>query len=126
MKNRNVLLTVVSLALIILLSACGAISSVNDAGEAFMSSLSTGDTAASWDMLSSDLQAEIGDQAAWTDTVSGLNYTDWSFSNTQIENNQAQLDGETKFDGDTYTLMLVFDKVNDAWLVSGFNIALKE
>jgi hypothetical protein len=43
-----------------------------------------------------------------------------------VENDQAQMDGEASFpNGETYTVTLIFYKINDQWLIAGINFALK-
>lgn len=129
MKNRIAILLVVSVIIMMALSACGAIkdvSIVNDLGKSFMTALRDGDAESSWTMLTTAVQDEIGSQEAWQEFVAPRNFSEWSFSNTQVNNNVGQMDGEATLGTDTYTITLVFDKANDAWLVSGININLKQ
>jgi len=128
MKNRIAILMVVSVVMIMLLSACGAVkdvSTVNDLGKSFMTALRDSDTAGSWDMLTTSIQDEIGSTDTWVEFVTPRNFSDWTFTNTQVENNSAQMDGEATLGADTYTVVLVFDKIDDAWKISGINITLK-
>lgn len=129
MKNRIAILMVASIILIMTLSACGAvkdISTVNDLGKGFMTALRDGDSAGSWDMLTTDVQNEVGDTDGWTDFVYPRNFSNWNFSNTQVENNTAQMDGEATLGEETYTVVLIFDKADDEWKISGINFSLKE
>lgn len=125
MKNRIAIVLVAAILLVMSLSACGAIKGVSDVGESFMVALRDGDFDTSWELLTTDLQTEIGDKATWTESFSLYNFSDWSFSNTQIENDVAQMDGEATLGQDTFTVVLVFDKVGEAWLVSGINFTLQ-
>ncbi|PKO02234.1 MAG: hypothetical protein CVU43_08950 [Chloroflexi bacterium HGW-Chloroflexi-5] len=129
MKNRVAILMVVSIILIMALSACSAVkdvASVNDLGKGFMTALRDGDTSGSWDMLTTAVQDEVGSTEAWTDFVYPRNFSNWNFTNTQVENDTAQMDGEATLGEETYTVVLIFDKVDDSWKISGINFALKE
>lgn len=128
MKNRVAILMVISIILIMALSACGVVkdvAAVNDLGKGLMTALRDGDTAGSWDMLTTAVQDEVGSTDAWADFVYPRNFSNWNFTNTQVENNSAQMDGEATLGEETYTVLLVFDKVDDEWKVSGINFALK-
>jgi hypothetical protein len=129
MKNRIALLLVVSVILVMALSACGAVkdvATVNDLGKSFMTAMRDGDAAGSWDMLTEDIHTEIGDLATWEEYVAPRNYSDWSFSNTEVQSDVAQMDGEATLGEDTYTVLLGFTKENDAWLISTIGINIKE
>ncbi|EKD88888.1 MAG: hypothetical protein ACD_34C00285G0001 [uncultured bacterium] len=128
MKNRVAILMVISIILIMALSACGVVkdvAAVNDLGKGLMTALRDGDTAGSWDMLTTAVQDEVGSTDAWADFVYPRNFSNWNFTNTQVENNSAQMDGEATLGEETYTVLLVFDKVDDEWKISGINFALK-
>lgn len=115
--------------LIMALSACSAVkdvASVNDLGKGFMTALRDGDTSGSWDMLTTAVQDEVGSTEAWTDFVYPRNFSNWNFTNTQVENDTAQMDGEATLGEETYTVVLIFDKIDDSWKISGINFALKE
>ncbi|MBA3075701.1 MAG: hypothetical protein FP831_19065 [Anaerolineae bacterium] len=129
MKNRVAILMVVSIILIMALSACSAVkdvASVNDLGKGFMTALRDGDTSGSWDMLTTAVQDEVGSTEAWTDFVYPRNFSNWNFTNTQVENDTAQMDGEATLGEETYYVVLIFDKVDDSWKISGINFSLKE
>jgi hypothetical protein len=129
MKNRVAIFLVVSIILIMALSACSAVkdvASVNDLGKGFMTALRDGDTSGSWDMLTTAVQDEVGSTEAWTDFVYPRNFSNWNFTNTQVENDTAQMDGEATLGEETYTVVLIFDKIDDSWKISGINFALKE
>ncbi len=128
MKNRIAILMVVSVILIMALSACGAVqdvSTVNDLGKGFMTALRDGDASGSWDMLTKAVQDEVGSTDAWVEFVTPRNFSNWNFTNTQVENNSAQMDGEATLGEETYTVVLVFDKADDTWKISGINFTLK-
>ncbi len=127
MKNRIALLLVASIVLVMALSACGAVkdvTAVNDLGKNFMTAMQNNDAAASWDMLTADIHTEIGDLATWEEFVTPRNFSEWGFSNTEVQNDVAQMDGEATLGEDIYTVLLGFTKDNDVWLIStiGFNI----
>ena len=86
-----------------------------------MSALSTGDNAASYQMLHPDIHAEVGGEAGWADWTSIRNFEKWKFNNTSIENTTAELQGTAELDGDTYNVVLIFDKVDDTWLITGIS-----
>jgi catabolite regulation protein CreA len=124
MKNKIAILMVISIVLMMTLSACGAVkdvSTVDKLGKDFMTALKDGDATTSWAMLNQEVQTEIGGTAAWADYVKNASFSDWTFSNTQIKDSTGQIDGEATLGTDKYTLRLVFDKVSDAWLISGIN-----
>jgi hypothetical protein len=129
MKNRIASLLVVSVILIMALTACGAVkdvSTVNDLGKSFMTALRDGDTAGSWDMLTTSVQEEIGGTDAWADFVTPRNFSNWNFTSTNVQDNSAEMDGEATLGQDNYTVVLIFDKTDDTWLISGINITLKQ
>jgi len=101
------------------------ISTVQKAGNDFMSALRDQQTQVSWGMLTASLQTEIGSYPDWQNFASPRAFDSWSFSNTQVQNDQAQLDGECAVGSDTYTITLVFDRVGTEWKVSGVNITAK-
>jgi hypothetical protein len=128
MKNRIAILLVVSVIFVMALSACGAVkdvSTVNDLGKSFMTALRDGDSTSSWDMLTQSVQDEVGGTTAWGEFVTPRNFSNWTFSSTDVQNNSAEMDGEATLGAETYTVVLVFDKVDDAWKVSGINFTLK-
>ena len=128
MQRKGALLMVVAVLFALVLPACGVINDVATVGQLgndFMTALKEGDGEGSWTMLTQDVQDEIGDPTAWQEFVDRESFSDWKFTNTQVENNVGQIDGEATFEGDTYTLLLIFDKVDGNWLISGINFSLK-
>jgi hypothetical protein len=129
MKNRISILLVFAIVVIMTLSACGVvgeITAVSDAGKAFMTALRDADHATSWNMLTSDVQTEIGSEPAWVEFATPRNFSEWKFSETNVENDTAQIDGEATLGADTYTLRLVLDKVDEEWKISGISVTLKQ
>lgn len=121
MKKNLVIVLAVGLILLFTLTACGQLGDVSDMGHAFMSALSTGDNATSYQMLHPDIQQEVGGESGWTEWTAIRNFEKWKFNSTSIENDTAQLEGTAELEGVTYNVVLVFDKVNDAWLITGIN-----
>ena len=112
----------------VLLGACSLakdLSVVSKLGNDFMTGLRDSQYEQTWGMLTPALQTEIGNYDAWVTFATPRTFGTWSFSNTQVQNNQAQLDGECSIEGITYTLTLVMDKVDSVWKISGINIADK-
>jgi len=129
MKNRVAILIVVSIVVIMALSACGAVKdvgTVNDLGKGFMTALRDGDTSGSWDMLTTAVQDEVGGTDAWAEFVTPRNFSDWNFTSTNVQDNSAEMDGEATLGAETYTVVLIFDKTDDTWKISGINFTLKQ
>lgn len=112
----------------LLLSACGVINDVGlvtKAGNDFMTGLRDGNHQLTWGILTTALQTELGGYDSWIQFATPRNFDKWSFSNTQVVNAEAQIDGECSIGADTYTLRLVFAKVGSDWKVSGINLTAK-
>ena len=127
MKSKVLVISIV-LVLMFGLTACGAVSSlksVNTTGDAFMQALKDQDNSTSWALLTQAVQDEIGGESALADFTQPRNFDSWKFSSTNIENNTAQLDGEAKISGDTYTVTLIMDPDGENWKISGINFTLK-
>jgi predicted small secreted protein len=127
MKKQSLWISVVFISSL-LLSACAVgqdLSAVSKLGNDFMTGLRDGQYQQTWAMLTSALQTEIGGYDAWVTFATPRTFDKWSFSNTQIQNNQGQLDGECSIGTDTYTITLVMDKVGTDWKISGINITAK-
>ena len=113
------------LLLVVVLSSCGVVnelSKVSSTGNTFMTALRDVDLVTSWNMLAPSLQNEIGDRTLWSDWASPRNFESWSFSNTEINNDQGQLDGEATIGNEIYKITLVFQNINTEWKVTGINI----
>lgn len=121
MKNRLVIGLAAGLILLFSLTACGQLGDVSDIGNDFMSALSTGDNAASFQMLHPDIQQEVGGESGWAEWTAIRKFEKWKFTSTSIENDTAQLEGTADLEGVTYDVVLVFDKVNEAWQITGIN-----
>lgn len=121
MGKRFFFVLTTGLLLLFSLTACGALGDVSDAGNAFMSALSTGDNTTSYQMLHPDIQQEVGGESGWAEWTAIRNFEKWKFNSTSVENSTAQLEGTAELDGVTYNVILVFDKVNDAWQITGIN-----
>jgi hypothetical protein len=128
MKNR-VRLFALAVVLAAVTVSCGLtqdMSAVSDTGNAFMTALKDGDHAKSYALLAPDLQTELGGTLeSWTEFATPRNFSQWSFSNTKLENDTGQLDGEATLSPDTYTVSLVLKKVNNEWKIAGIDIKKK-
>jgi len=112
----------------LLLGSCSLakeIGAVQKTGNDFMTGLRDSQYQATWGMLATSLQTEIGGYDAWVTFATPRTFDTWSFSSTNVKNDQAQLDGECAISSDAYTLTLVFDRVGTDWKVSGINVAAK-
>lgn len=128
MKKRTSLVLILLVVSLFVLSACGLtkdLKGAGDVGKEFMTALKNSDYEGSWKLVTPDIQTEIGGYNAWVDWATIRNFDDFSFSSTNVENDQATLDGEASLGGDTYTVQLIMDKSGDSWLVSGINFTLK-
>jgi hypothetical protein len=128
MKTRLSMTVLVSIMAVLVLSACGAVSDlgvVGDSGKAFMAALRDGDHNASWNLLDPALQQEIGSYNDWIDFATPRNFSESSFSSTNVEGAQATMEGEAVLGPETYLVNLVFSKTGDAWLITGIEFSLK-
>lgn len=121
MKKSMLMVLAAGLILLFSVTACGQLGDVSDMGKAFMSALSTGDNATSYQMLHPDIQQEVGGESGWAEWTAIRKFEKWNFNSNSIENNTAQLEGTAELEGVTYDVVLVFDKVNDVWLITGIN-----
>ena len=121
MKKNLVLVTAVALVLVFSLTACGALKDVSNMGDAFMTALKDGDHAASYQMLSEDIKAEIGGEAGWAEWAAIRNFDSWKFNSNSIENDVATLVGNAKLDGEDYVVTLIFDKIDEVWKITGIS-----
>jgi len=114
--------------LMMMLSACGSskeVSAVKDTGETFMAAMRDSDAITSWNMLTEDVQAEVGDIAKWQQFILPRNFSEWKFLSTSVEKTAAQIDGEAVLSSNTYNIVLVFKKIDDYWKIAGVNIYFK-
>lgn len=109
-----------------ILAACGPLAELGplgDAGDAFLNALKRGDDAAAFDMLSSDLQDEVGGRdnwiAAWSQSERPEN---WSFTSRRIENNIGYLEGTMTWnDGQQTRCNLALSNVSGTWRIVGYD-----
>ena len=128
MKKKYLPVLILLVLSLFILPACGltqSLSSATDTGKAFMTALRDGDHEASWNLVTPDIQTEIGGYNNWVDFASIRNFSDFSFSSTNVENDQATLDGEATLGADTYAVQLILYKSGDDWLVAGIDFSLK-
>ena len=111
--------------LLIACSVTGDISDVRDVGKSFMTALRDGEHVVSYDLLSPEVQQEIGGMEQWVAFATPRAFSDWSFSSTNIENDAGQMDGEATLNGDEYNVTLVFGKYGENWKITGINFILK-
>jgi hypothetical protein len=121
MKNRWLIGLSVVLIMVFSLSACSSLGDVSDLGNQFMSALSTGDNAASYQMLHPEIHTEVGGEAGWAEWTSIRNFEKWKFTSTSIDNTTAELQGTAELTGETYDVVLIFDQVDDTWLITGIS-----
>jgi hypothetical protein len=124
LMKKNAVISIGLLAVVIL-SSCGVVndlSKVSATGSTFMTAMRDVDLATSWNMLAPSLQNEIGDRTLWSDWASPRNFESWTFSNTEINNDKGQIDGEATIGNEVYTITLVFQKISEEWKVTGINI----
>ena len=121
MKKRLLTVSIVALVLLFSLSSCGELGSVSDRGNAFMSALNTGDNTSSYQMLHSDIQEEVGGEESWAEWASIRNFDEWKFTSTSIENNTATLEGTAVLDDIDYSIILLFDKIDEEWKITGIS-----
>jgi len=128
MKKRFSLVLIFLMLSLVVLSGCGLAKDLKgaaDIGKDFMNALKNSDYEASWKLVTTDIQNEIGGYSNWVDWATIRNFSDFSFSSTNVENDQATLDGEATLGADTYTVQLFLTKSGDNWLVEGINFTLK-
>jgi len=110
----------------IALTGCQTLGNVGDTGNQFMTALKSQDYAASYALLTPDLQSELGGLDGWKTFAEPRNFEEWKFTNTQIENDQGQVDGEATLGDEIYNITLILQNVSDEWKVAGIDIQFKE
>ena len=128
MKKRFSLVLILLTVSLLVLPACALtqdLKGAGDVGKDFMNALKNSDYEASWNLVTPDIQTEIGGYSNWVDFATIRNFDSFSFNSTNVENNQATLDGEATLGGDTYTVQLILTKSGDNWLVAGIDFSLK-
>lgn len=128
MKKKSLLVFPLLIAAL-LLSACGIVNeltAVTKAGGDFMTALRDREFDTSYDLLTTNVKNEIGDKNDWVTFARPRNFDSWTFSNTEFENDMAQIDGEAMLGADKYDIRLVFQKVGEEWMIAGMNIEFVE
>lgn len=128
MNKRLLVLLVLATLALIALPACGIsndIKGAGDVGKAFMAALKDGDNQASWNLVTSDIKDEIGNYDNWVAFTAPRQFESFSLNSTNIENDQATLEGEATLAGDTYKVTLILYKSGDTWQVAGVDFSLK-
>ncbi len=128
MNKRSLVLMVLATLALIVLPACGIsndIKGAGDVGKAFMAALKDGDNQASWNLVTSDIKDEIGNYDNWVAFTAPRQFESFSLNSTNIENDQATLEGEATLTGDTYKVTLILYKSGDTWQVAGVDFSLK-
>lgn len=126
MNKKILAFLVAALVLSIILAGCQTLSNIGDTGNNFMTSLKNQEYAASYTLLTPDLQAELGGVDGWQAFAEPRNFSEWTFTNNKFENDSGQLDGEATLGNEVYTISLVMQKVKDEWRVAGIDIVFKE
>ena len=129
MKKNTLILLVVSMLAVFALSACGLvkeISTVKDSGEAFMTALKEGDASASWNILATNVQEEVGGEDAWAEFAAPRNFDSWTFNEVNVDNGQGTLTGEATLGTDTYTIGMIMDQEDGVWKISGLQFESKK
>ena len=57
----------------------------------------------------------------FADAFAERELTSWNFNSRNVNNDQGELTGTAVVDGDTFNVGLVLQKVDDAWLIIGYN-----
>ena len=125
MNKKSMTLVVILLLLVFLLTACKSLkesTSANDFSKAFMAMLETGDTGSSWAMLTPELQAQIGGSSEWEQQISQYQFTEYKFTNLQVEDEIALMEGNATIGVDHYNVTFNLQKINDTWLISYLKI----
>jgi hypothetical protein len=124
MKIRILAILIIITAMITSLTACSAVNdikAVGDTGKAFMSALETGDNTTSWSLLAPNIQDEVGGESAWSEWTSIRSFPKWSFYNTEVSGDTAQMDGTAELNNYEYAVTLIFEKIDEGWLITGIN-----
>jgi hypothetical protein len=128
MKKRLLVLLVLATLALFVLPACGIsndIKGAGDVGKSFMAALKDGDNQASWNLVTSDIKDEIGGYDNWVAFATPRQFESFTLNSTNIENDQATLEGEATLGGDTYKVTLILYKSGDTWQVAGVDFSLK-
>ncbi|MCC7445834.1 MAG: hypothetical protein IT324_00385 [Anaerolineae bacterium] len=109
-----------------ILTVFNAVKPITDASEGFMNALKTGDYNTAYNLLTPDVQTEVGGNANGLKSLIESNNSQpvsWSFSNVSVNNDRADFSGSVTFTGNrSGTGSLVLMKSGDAWKVAGFDL----
>ncbi len=125
MNKKSMTLVVISFLLIFLLTACKSLkdsTAANDLSKAFMANVQNGDSGSSWEMLSPELQAQVGGSDEWDRQISQYQFTEYKFTNLEVEEEIALMEGNAVIGVDHYNLTLNLQKINEVWLISYLKI----
>jgi hypothetical protein len=128
MNKRLIVVLVLATLAIFVLPACGIsndIKGAGDVGKEFMAALKSGDNQASWNLVTSDIKDEIGNYDNWVAFTAPRQFESFTLNSTNIENDQATLEGEATLGGDTFKVTLILYKSGDTWQVAGVDFSLK-
>ena len=125
LSSRHIAFPVVVLLAALALGACSAVADLGpmaDTGESLMKAMKASDNAASYHLLGSALQKEIGGEQGWAAFAKPRVPTQWNFSNKSIENGQGKLEGTVSFaNGQNLNVVLVLIKESSDWRIAGIN-----
>lgn len=124
MKKKFSILVITALVMMLTISACGAVSSLKsagDVGKAFMDALKANDAETTWNMMTSELQQDLGAKADWQSYVSSNSFEDYKITSNEVANDTAVLEGEATINQETYYTELTFQKVDDGWMLVGIS-----
>jgi len=125
LKVRQIAFFIVIGVAALALGACSAVAELGpmaDTGESFMQALKATDNTASYHLLGSALQKELGGEPGWATFTKPRVPTQWNFSNKSIENNQGKLEGTVSFaNGQNLGVVLVLGKEGSDWKIIGIN-----
>jgi hypothetical protein len=125
MTKKLMIMSTLVIFVAIALAGCQKLGNISDTGNQFMTALKNQDYAASYALLTPDLQSELGGQDGWKTFAEPRNFEEWKVTNTQFENDQGQVDGEATLGNEIYNFNLVMQNVSDSWKVSGIDIQFK-
>lgn len=125
MTKKLMVVSTMVLIVAIALTGCQKLGDIGDTGNQFMTALKNQDFAASYALLTPDLQSELGGLDGWQAFAEPRNFEEWKFTNTQFENDQGQVDGEATLGDEIYNFSLVMQNVSDSWKVAGIDIQFK-
>ena len=135
MSHKNCFTNVTIFAILMLVvasSGCGAVDAgkaLADQGNAFMTDLKDGNFQAAYDMMTAELQQEIGSVESLGSMIvdNAATPAEWSFNavnmSTQEGVNTGTLDGSVDYaDGKSGTVNLEFVQDGDAWKMLSFSL----